>query len=257
MDKDTKIKQLENEISTLRREFDKFKKDLNTEIINQQNTSRETFRSDKGEVILKKNFNLKSRKSLIPEFDNVTSMYFNEKESGKKNAIQIGHDGGNEKRFTTDMSSVVSTYDGSVASYLVYIDEVDESGNRLSTDPSKDVKLLITRINGAEQVALISRNSGTTGIGNEEDGIGAWTTINTNQNNIIIDFLSGKSLKINKYDSSLNHTEYTGVNHTGSVGGLEVVNGIVTGVNAGSGISYSGTISAIDVVDGIVTSVTP
>ncbi len=258
MDKDTKIAKLESELSTLRREFEKFKKDLNTEIVNQQNTSRETFRSDKGEVILKKNFNLKSRKSLIPEFDNVTSMYFNEKESGKQNVIQIGHDGGNEKRLTTDISSVVSSVDGSTASYLIYIDDVDENGNRLSTDTNKDVKLIMIRTGeSSEQVGLISRSYGNTGIGNEVDGLGSWFTINTKDNDIILDFLDGKELKVNKYDSSLVPTEYTGANHTGAVGGLEIVNGIVTSVTAGSGITYSGTISAVTVVDGIITGITP
>jgi len=257
MDKDTKIKQLENEISTLRREFEKFKKDLNTEIVNQQNTSRETFRSDKGEVILKKNFNLKSRKSLRPEFDNVVSMFFNEKEAGKQNVIQIGHDGGNEKRLTSGIASVVSSYDNSDASYIVYIDDVDEDGNRIEINENKDVKLLIQKKGATQElVGLVSRDYGFTGIGNENNNA-PWFTIYTNQNNIILDFLDGKSLKVNKYDSSLNPTEYTGANHTGKLASIEVVNGIVTEVTAGSGITYEGNISEITVVDGIVTSVTP
>jgi hypothetical protein len=106
---DNETLKLKREIDILKKEVEALKNTIRQEIIAQQVNTRDPFRSDRGEIILKKTFNLKSRKSVIPTVDKVTSMYFNEQaRTDSQNYFYLGHDGGNGQRFTNTIAGVAT-----------------------------------------------------------------------------------------------------------------------------------------------------
>lgn len=101
IDQSNKIEQLEKRINDLERKLEKMvsMEDVNRETEKRLNTYESNIRSDRGDVTLKKNFVIKNRKGIQdtqrspgvePEKDNVVTMYFNERNTGRLNHIFLG-----------------------------------------------------------------------------------------------------------------------------------------------------------------------
>lgn len=239
-DKD-KIEQLEKKIDEMQREFTKFKNDLNTEMVKQQGNTREPIRSDRGQIILKKNAEITSRRGLSGNsagIERVLSMYFNEAASDGLNAIYLGSDGGNQKRNVSQIANTVSYKDDEEASFAVFVDKVNEDGFRVDENGNLvdfSVKLPNVRIIANKQGSLLSSPSeegSFSGLGNWVNSVGSTLPVlYVTEQEVAMQFLPGKTINVVTLDSNFNTTSIKqGVTYSGSVGSIEVTNGIVTNV---------------------------
>ena len=96
-----KIEQLEQKIAQLERKLEQMssKEEIIRDMENRLGVYDDTIRSDNGELILKKNFVINSRKGKIvgsrnpgvdPKTDNVVTFSFNDRQSGRLNHIFLG-----------------------------------------------------------------------------------------------------------------------------------------------------------------------
>lgn len=219
---------LKKEVDQLRKELNELKNSIRQEIIAQQVNTRDPFRSDRGEIVLKKNFNLKSRKSLIPDVDNVTSMFFNEvSRTSTKNYLYLGHDGGNGQRFTNTISGVATDL------IDLRLEDFNE-GKGTPEDLSASI-LYATKI-GNDRYAILSGNGneGYAGIGTNKNGV-IFSNFVSKDNTPRIDIINGKPLKVSVYSSSTDTspTVYTGATGSFAVGltTVTVNNGIITNIS--------------------------
>lgn len=234
----TEFENLKKEVEVLKKELRDLKAGLRTEIISQQNNSRDPFRSDRGEVVLKKNANIKSRKSLIPEYDNILSVFFNESANNKVNAIYLGHNGGDGGFNTGEISTVVRhNSDLPTTGQSIYTNGSYSVAIVDSERPSEE-EFLNNRIIQSFKTKYLtgdttdsSNSSFLTGGRDGFVGLGFWENnvlssgIYTRDGNIYLSPESGKNLKVGP--SETNGFSGTVSNPTS----ITVENGIVTDVS--------------------------
>jgi len=245
--------QLQNEIRELKRELDTLKKDMSDkirqEIIAQQQNSRDVFRSDRGKIILKKNSELQTRKSIVPQYDNVTSLYFNNTARKGVNVLYLGHDGGNDQRYTNEIAvvaahntqklfDVADTYsNGSI--YLKIEDTVD--GEREITEGAEGMGFLMVKnkylyqsetVDGHSSFLMARGTNGIAGIGTNV-GTDIFFPVSSVNNEPTFNIYNGKGLKVNVWNSTNTAITSTVSGTTGTFStptSITVRNGIVTSV---------------------------
>lgn len=222
------LQKLRKELADLKKDFNYLKDNLRTEIIAQQTNTRDPMRSDNGEFILKKNFNMKSRVALPnPEkIDHVTSFFFNNVNTGKKNAMYIGHDGGNGQRYTDFIGSVAT--EGITMRLEDFNDGKGTPNDKLSNifTAGKTGDTRITAIGG-------SGVNGFAGVGTCTE-YGIFTNFSSANFSPSIDIIQGKPMKINVYDANFNQVS-TATGYTGSFSigtqTVSVVGGLITNIS--------------------------
>jgi hypothetical protein len=222
------LQKLRKELADLKKDFNYLKDNLRTEIIAQQTNTRDPMRSDKGEVILKKNFNMKSRVALpnLAKIDHVASFFFNNVNTGKKNALYIGHDGGFGQRYANYIANVATE------GFSVRL----ENFNNGDGEPLSEKVNVISAVKIGNDAAVSIGGygeKGGAGIGTCTDK-GIFTNFSSNNFAPNISILQNKPMKINVFDANFNQvsteTGYTGSFAVGTRT-VSVVGGLITNIS--------------------------
>lgn len=176
---DNKLEKLEKKVQDLERKLEEktSKQEATREMEARLAGYQDFVRSDKGEIMLKKNAYIKNRRGIFDWAENVLALGFNNTDRGRLNQIQIGIDRDNEGNFIKETNTIslvskrneeanIKDGDGDFSNGAIAVRSLGKKDDDYGGFFCGERKSLVGDVDGTISVLHGSKRNGIAGIGN-------------------------------------------------------------------------------------------